>query len=297
MQNPKPAETGGKGRKDCIESGKRLDKDLHDKLAAIEANPQSLGEEARKPFDQIPGYRLSKHDSFKVTDPKYRAKDKTVQKMFKDLNLDQSTNLICAQVHTLGSDNGLENLVSQNSFSQGASDGVVIAEISDMKKSNVTSPQHRIEHWSDLFFQVIKNIYFPDDVPRITYILRDMIGNTTTRECIKEAHIRHQDNISDGKATFDRCNATSSELETYYSLLGSPNGVGVAHLLKDYPATFRQRKIVKIHTWMAKIYPEDQHSSFWKYAMAFELGPASFQDPSCGPDHGRSKEELGVNVN
>ncbi|CAG8971807.1 hypothetical protein HYALB_00001917 [Hymenoscyphus albidus] len=268
------SETGGKGRKDCIESGKRLDKELHDKLAAIKANPQNLGKEARKPFDKIPGYKLIIHDPFKVTDPKYCAKDKTVHKMFKDLNLDQSTNFNCAQVHSLGSDNGAEHLVSQNSFSQGACDGLVIAEISDMRKSNVTPPQDRIEHWSDLFFQVIKNFYFPKDVPKITYILRDMIGNITTRECIKEAHKRHQNNVSDGKATFDRSNSTNSELETYYSLLRSPNGVGVAHLLEDYPATFRQRKIVKIHTWMAKIYPEDQYSSFWKYAMAFELGPA-----------------------
>ncbi|CAG8960707.1 hypothetical protein HYFRA_00013476 [Hymenoscyphus fraxineus] len=275
---------GGKSKErtkeHCINSGHKLNKELQEKLEALKSGAKPPEDEpVPKKFDDegCHGYFLKIDEQTQ----EHELKDSATFKVMCDkLKIDKSTPLRRTRVWSCKSKpvydylkntdddppylpNGMA-LVAENFFSD---DGIIVVGNKNMNTANQTPGDLRIEHWSHLFIQVIKKVYSAESsVPDFRFILSDHIVNADTKRRIDDAHLAA--NMQSGKVTLDSLN--EADKDTFNSILGSANGVGVAYLLKDYPKTFRMKKITSIHIWKLKDIGE--RVGEWRYALAFELG-------------------------
>ncbi|CAG8952992.1 hypothetical protein HYFRA_00003182 [Hymenoscyphus fraxineus] len=264
-----------KSRKDCINSGHRLLCALSRRLSELKNNPNTVKDgEILRPFLQLGGYSGYMSTSSKFGDEEKPLTDgsagfECIITAFEDLNLDKDILFSRATVYANADESSTpademketkKSLVGMIYFSQSGSDGIIIVVFNNMRENNIASSNAKIEHWSELLYQVMKNVY-SDDVPDIKYLLMDSISNHSTKQRINEAHLHHPDKVFNCKGTFNPESSDPREVETCQSIVGSPNGVSIPHLLMDYPASFGQKKIERIHTW----------SKDWRTALAFEF--------------------------
>lgn len=235
---------------------------FEDKLNNLRNNPNALVDTPiTRPLD--PAYQLRLTLPEKV-DIKHTLEN--VDRMFTDLGLDFDRKLQNAKVHALdgnGQATG-DGLVAENYFSKDGLEDIIIAEVNQMKSKNIAPDNQKIEHWSDLFYQVVRGVY-TDGPPDIKYILRDAVNNEATKSRLQDAHNSLPQLVSNEKGTFSLSSLDPNEVRVCKELIGSPNGVGIPFLLGDYPVTFRQKKIEKIHTW---VLVQEQ-----KWSIGFELAP------------------------
>lgn len=247
---------------DSYKSGAKAMGIFEAKINDLRNSPGALGDAPiTRPL--APAYRLG------LTPPeKLVLKDifENVDRMFTDLGLNSERSLQKTQVHALDGNGQAtkEGLVAENYFSKDGRDDIIIAESNQMRSKNIAPEAQKIEHWSELFYQVVRGVY-PNEAPDIKYILRDAVNNEATKDRLIEAHRDFPQLVSNEKGTFNPASSDPREVQKCMELIGSPNGVGIPFLLGDYPATFRQKKIEKIHTW---VLVKDQ-----KWAMGFELTP------------------------
>ncbi|CAG8981083.1 hypothetical protein HYALB_00013348 [Hymenoscyphus albidus] len=262
-----------KSRTGCIESGQRLLCALSRRLSELKNNPNNVRDAAiSRAFLQLGGY-----SGYTSTRSKFRDEEnpltggsagfECIMTAFEDLNLDKDMLFSRATVYANSDESSTsademnetkKSLVGMSYFSQSGSDGVIIVVFNNMRENNIASSNAKIEHWSELLYQVMKNVY-SDNVPDIRYMLMDSISNRSTKQRINEAHLHHPDKVFNWKGTFNPESPDPKEVETCQSIVGSPKGVSIPHLLMDYPASFGQKKIERIHTW----------SKDWRTALAY----------------------------
>ncbi|CAG8971806.1 hypothetical protein HYALB_00001916 [Hymenoscyphus albidus] len=236
----------------CINSGHKLNKELQDKLEALKSSPKPPEDEpVPKKFDDegCYGYFLKIDEQTQEHELEDSA---TFNDMCEALELDKSTPLRRTRVWSCKSKTHYDYLnyadhdatfpegialVTENFFSD---DGIIVVSNKYMKTAHPIPGDLRIEHWSHLSIQVIKKVYSAESsVPDFRFILSDHIVNTDTKKRIDNAYPDPEAKVPKGKVTLDPLNEADSN--TFDSILGTANGVGVAYLLKDYPKTFRMK--------------------------------------------------------
>ncbi|RDL37099.1 uncharacterized protein BP5553_04532 [Venustampulla echinocandica] len=232
----------------CLTTGRANMQKLNTKLKAIKEHPDNLPNKANsKSMDN--GYKMTAGMEAGVKFAEFES----VERIFNDLKLDMKTTFTGRKVYAV---NGTQTC---------GKDGVIIAKWNNMRSSNIAPEAQKITTWSELLYQTMRKNY-GDKVPDIKYIIRDAINNKGTKGVIQEAHTTLPRCVVNQKGTFDPFSNVGdhAEANAAKALIGTRNGRGVAYLLDDYPNTFGQKTITKVHTW---------YEPGFIWAMAFELGP------------------------
>jgi hypothetical protein len=145
-------------------------------------------------------------------------------------------------------------------------EGIIIAEWN--KK-----PRRETLHWSQVTFELWSEFARLAHLPvsNLKWIVRHGIENQNTQSIIIQAYLKSGTNIN--SAPNIQSWTLRKNRDAFYALLGTVNGKGVAHFLKDYTKALDRKTIQEIFT--VKAMNTAPGAEGLGYHMVFRLGPVS----------------------
>jgi hypothetical protein len=228
----------------------------------------------REPRDKSTGTKLAAlagSDPWRVVNIHPIPLPDTLRGIFKYLNLQWNTDDFYIRV---AMHDHKDDLMTYYQNFYNVRDGIIIGSWNEKpKKEPVHWSQVTFELWSELARLTHK------PVSNLKWIVRHDVTNTDTQSIIHKAYstmgIKSYPSIQSWTLG-------NNQDDAFYALLGTVNGKGVAHLLKDYSSAFRRTTIQEIFTTQTM----DTVTRVIALHMVFRLGPV-----------GEAFKPIGTNVN
>jgi hypothetical protein len=231
---------------DAVEKGTRVWNELQ---SALE----------RDPMDKPTAIMFGSSDPWRVANfnPVPMVEDLT--DVFKYLNLPWSPGDFYTRIAVHNHEDDVKTWY-KNSYN--VKDGIIIAEWNKR-------PQRETAHWSQVTFELWSELARLADVraSNLKWIVRHNVENHDTVRIILNAYL----NFGTRSASNIQSWTLRNNRNVFYALLGTVNGKGIAHMLKDYTKAFGRTTIQEIFTAQTI----DPNNGRGIYHMVFRVGPAS----------------------